>query len=103
MASAMASATLPLVAEEALSKLVPLGALDAVVLTAVTLGSTAYLLRDIIWRDPYHHLWFDRPQLSENAGSAETFQSTRDVSQMIKDLVSPNISFQKAFQHYFRN
>lgn len=88
----MASATLPLIAEETLSKLVPSGALDAVALAAVTVGSTAYLLRDIIWRDPYDHLWFNRPQLLENGGSAETSQSTRDVSKMIQELVSPKVS-----------
>lgn len=87
----MASATFPLAAEEALSQLVPSSAIDAVALAAVTVGSTVYLLRNAIWRDPYHHLWFDRPQLLEDGGSAETSKSTRDVSQIIQELVSPEI------------
>ena len=88
----MASATLPLAAEEALSKLVPSSSIDAAALLAVTVGSTVYFLRNSIWRDPYHHLWFDRPQLLEDGGSGDKSRSTRDVSQKIHELVSLNIS-----------
>ena len=98
----MASTTLPLAAEEKLSQLVPSSAIDAVALAAVTVGSILYLFRNKIWRDPYHHLWFDRPHLLEENCSAATPRSTRDVSQVIEELVSLQLLIYSSLDHTAR-
>ncbi|KAI9820784.1 MAG: hypothetical protein M1827_005155 [Pycnora praestabilis] len=65
---------------------------DIAVLSVIALGTAGYLLRGIAWDkpDPYHHVWFERPQEKDAAGR-QTKKETRNIAQKLeeagKDLV----------------
>lgn len=65
---------------------------DIAALTAVAIASAAYLSHGIIWDkpDPFHHVWFERPQLREG-GVPSKPQATRNIAQKMKEAVSDYI------------
>jgi len=62
---------------------------DILVLILVFLGSIGYLLRGIVWhkQDPYHHVWFERPQESET-GARQIRKRTRNIAEKLEEAVS---------------
>ncbi|KAK1762423.1 hypothetical protein QBC33DRAFT_601515 [Phialemonium atrogriseum] len=70
----------------------PASMADVVALAAVGLGLATHLLRGIAWDkpDPYHGVWFERPQLRD-AGAAPRQKATRNIAQRLaefnKDIV----------------
>lgn len=62
---------------------------DILVLIIIVLGSIGYLLRGIVWdkQDPYHHVWFERPQESE-AGARQKKKRTRNIAEKLEEAVS---------------
>jgi len=67
---------------------------DVVAFGLIALGSAGYLLRGIVWDkpDPYHHVWFERPQ-EKDAASRNAKKETRNIAQKPEDLVCLVLSF----------
>lgn len=61
---------------------------DILVLVLTVLGLIGYLLRGIVWdkQDPYHHVWFERPQESE-AGARQREKKTRNIAEKLQEAV----------------
>lgn len=62
---------------------------DLVILIVTIIALFGYLARDKTWDkpDPYHHLWFERPQL-KNGSKRSASKQTRNIAQRMEDLVS---------------
>lgn len=62
---------------------------DVLVLILIILGSVGYLLRGIVWdkQDPYHHVWFERPQES-GASARQMKKRTRNIAEKLEEVVS---------------
>jgi len=62
---------------------------DIAALGLVAIGSAGYLLRGIAWDkpDPYRHLYYERPQLKDGAGS-NAQKETRNIAQKLEESVS---------------
>src|ERR1700754_4497041 len=58
---------------------------DVVALFLLAVLSLAYILRRTVWdkQDPYHHLYFERPQQQDGGSSRR--QVTRDIAQKIEE------------------
>jgi len=67
----------------------PKSSADFIILLATIIVLFGYLTRDKTWDkpDPYHHLWFERPQLKDGDTRLASKQ-TRNIAQRMKDLVS---------------
>ena len=62
---------------------------DVAVFGILALFSTGYMLRGKVWDkpDPYHHLWFERPQ--DNQLSARNAKrETRNIAKKLEEAVS---------------
>ncbi len=62
---------------------------DVAVLGIFALFSAGYLTRGRLWDkpDPYHHLWFERPQDSQ-LGARNLKKETRNIAQKLEEAVS---------------
>jgi NADPH-ferrihemoprotein reductase len=62
---------------------------DVAVLGILALASAGYWTRGKLWDkpDPYHHLWFQRPQDSD-AAARNAKKETRNIAQKLEDAVS---------------
>ena len=91
MAAVMSSTTfLPITISDLFYNTRGIGIDDFTALVLITLLTAGYFLRGIVWDkpDPYHHVWFERPQ--ENAGAARN-QETRDIAQKLEEAVRADI------------
>jgi len=66
----------------------PSGYADYAAITAFSLAWGTYLLKGKAWDrpDPYHHVWFEKPQVSDAAAS-DGVKETRDISQKLQETV----------------
>ena len=66
----------------------PSGYADYAAITAFSLAWGTYLLKGKAWDrpDPYHHVWFEKPQVSDAAASGGV-KETRDISQKLQETV----------------
>ena len=66
----------------------PSGYADYAAITAFSLAWGTYLLKGKAWDrpDPYHHVWFEKPQVSDAAASGRV-KETRDISQKLQETV----------------
>lgn len=67
----------------------PTGAADYAALGVFGAVSAAYLLKGKVWDrpDPYHNLWFEKPQEKDSAGNARA-KETRNIAQKLEESVS---------------
>lgn len=77
-----------------LGRLAPTSFLDLLALLFVGAGSVAYLFPQWTWNkpDPYHHIWFERPQQQEG-GLNNASQTTRNIAQRLEELVRAIFAF----------
>ena len=66
----------------------PTGYADYAAITAFSFALGAYLLKGKAWdrTDPYHHVWFEKPQIADAAAS-DRVKETRDISQKLEETV----------------
>lgn len=73
----------------------PTGAADYAALGVFGAVSAAYLLKGKVWDrpDPYHNLWFEKPQEKDSAGNARA-KETRNIAQKLEESVCTEIATQ---------
>ena len=66
---------------------------DLAVLALLACGGISYLSKGKLWDkpDPYHHLWFERPQERYLEGR-QVKKETRNVAQKLEEAVRANIT-----------
>ncbi|KAH0362699.1 riboflavin synthase domain-like protein, partial [Aureobasidium melanogenum] len=64
----------------------PSGYADYAAIAAFSLAWGTYLLKGKAWDrpDPYHHVWFEKPQIADSAAS-DRVKETRDISKKLRD------------------
>lgn len=62
---------------------------DLIALLCFLVAFLGYATRGKLWDkpDPYHHLWFERPQLKNDATHTIT-KATRNIAQKMEEAVS---------------
>ncbi|KAH8898906.1 riboflavin synthase domain-like protein [Thozetella sp. PMI_491] len=72
----------------------PANTADVIAIAAMGAASAAYLLRGIAWDkpNPYHHLWFERPQLKDGATSGRA-TTTRNIAERLAQLEQDIVIF----------
>ncbi|KEQ73148.1 putative NADPH-cytochrome P450 reductase [Aureobasidium namibiae CBS 147.97] len=72
----------------------PSGYADYAAITAFSLAWGTYLLKGKAWDrpDPYHHVWFEKPQVSDAAAS-DGVKETRDISQKLQETNNQIVIF----------
>jgi NADPH-ferrihemoprotein reductase len=65
----------------------PTGLIDYAALAVLGGVSATYLTRGLLWDkpDPYHHLWFERPQLKNGGQLGSANKETRDIAQKLEE------------------
>ncbi|OQD87470.1 hypothetical protein PENANT_c005G03213 [Penicillium antarcticum] len=65
----------------------PTGIVDYTVLAILGGVSAGYLSRGLLWDkpDPYHHLWFERPQLKKGGQLGSANRETRNIAQKLEE------------------
>lgn len=66
----------------------PSGYADYAAIAAFSFAWGTYLLKGKAWDrpDPYHHVWFEKPQIADTAAGARV-KETRDISKKLEDTV----------------
>ena len=66
----------------------PSGYADYAAIGAFSLALGTYLLKGKAWDrpDPYHHVWFEKPQVADAAASGKP-KETRDIAQKLEETV----------------
>ena len=66
----------------------PSGYADYAAITAFGLAWGTYFLKGKAWDrpDPYHHVWFEKPQIADAAAS-DRVKETRDIAQKLQETV----------------
>jgi NADPH-ferrihemoprotein reductase len=66
----------------------PSGYADYAAITAFSFVFGIYLLKGKVWDrpDPYHHVWFEKPQIAYAAAKSRV-RETRNISQMLEETV----------------
>ncbi|KAK9413791.1 putative NADPH--cytochrome P450 reductase [Seiridium unicorne] len=77
---------LPPASQNVLELLKPATYTDAAALAVFAAASAAYTLRKYTWDkpDPFQHIWYERPQASDGAGSAA--RTTRNIAERLEEL-----------------
>ncbi|KAI4762072.1 cytochrome P450 reductase 1 [Aureobasidium sp. EXF-3400] len=72
----------------------PTGYADYAAITAFSFALGTYLLKGKAWDrpDPYHHVWFEKPQIADAAVS-DRVKETRDISQKLEETNSKMVIF----------
>ncbi|KAJ9292766.1 hypothetical protein DTO271G3_8465 [Paecilomyces variotii] len=76
------------VLRELLKQAVPHSAADFVALLVISITLATYLTRGVFWDrpDPYHYLWYERPQLKDGSGEvAAARKTTRDIAKKMEE------------------
>lgn len=76
------------VLRELLKQAVPHNAADFAALVVISITLAAYLTRGIFWDrpDPYHYLWYERPQLKDGSGAVAAAQkATRNIAKKMEE------------------
>lgn len=77
------------VLRELSKRAVPHTAADFAALVVIAITLATYLTRGILWDkpDPYHYLWYERPQLKDGQGAGGTAaqKATRDIAKKMEE------------------
>lgn len=67
----------------------PSGLVDYASIGAFSLAVGTYLLKGKAWDkpDPYHHLWFEKPQVQDSESGGKP-KEARDIAQKLEETVS---------------
>ncbi|KAJ5762286.1 uncharacterized protein N7511_005668 [Penicillium nucicola] len=73
----------------------PTGIADYAALAVLGGVSAGYLSRGLLWDkpDPYHHLWFERPQLKNGGQLGSASKETRNIAQKLEETEKEVVVF----------